>query len=326
MSAEVNVILEGDAAGLDAAAESLLCLGRDIAARNGGELVAHSPTPVDAELASAAGSLGVAKIVAANEDIDVNAFVAAFCAELGQAPGLILAPATTFGKDVAARVAARCELPLICNASAVEWRGEDLCVTRPVYNRKASQRTVLESGQAVVTVVEDSYRVTAVGSPSPAATVEFSTTPLITGAAGIEVLSRFPTPPEDLALDEVDVIVAGGMGLGGPEGFAALQELAALLGGRVGASRMVTDRGWISTDALVGQTGTTVAPKLYIACGISGAPQHLIGMRDAATIIVINTDPQAAISTVADLVLAADIKALLPAITARLKKPAAVAA
>jgi electron transfer flavoprotein alpha subunit len=124
-------------------------------------------------------------------------------------------------------------------------------------------------------------------------------------------------------LEEARVIVAGGRGLGGPQKFGLIEDLAALLGGEVGASRAAVDSGWIDSSHQVGQTGKTVRPKLYIACGISGAIQHLAGMQSAELIVSINKDPDAPIHRIADFAVAGDLNKVLPALIDEIKAKAA---
>ena len=132
------------------------------------------------------------------------------------------------------------------------------------------------------------------------------------------VLSEVSPTPEVMALTDADILVAGGAGVGGAEGFGLLVELARKLGGTVAASRVAVDRGWMPSARQVGVTGKSVSPRLYMAFGISGAPQHIAGIRSAGKVVAVNCDPRAPIFEVADLAVVADLHELIPALIERL--------
>jgi electron transfer flavoprotein alpha subunit len=135
-----------------------------------------------------------------------------------------------------------------------------------------------------------------------------------------EMLDYIPGDPRQIDLVEADRIIAGGRGLGGQEGFQTLEKLADLLGAAVGGTRVAVDNRWIPFERQIGQTGKTVAPKLYIACGISGASHHILGAKDSEVIVAVNTDQKANIFKNAQLKVAADLHEVLPALIARLEK------
>lgn len=315
----IRVLTETAGAELTPLSTSLLHLAADLATDR--DLAVHAildRVPDDPDhLAAVTGRRGASVVAVPETELDAIDLTAALINDQGQDPGLILAPATPLGTEVAARVGARLGVPVLHAVTSIEWRDGHLTVTCPAFDGKASARRVIDAEPApaaTITVSEGAFSGVETVARPPARIARLHTGEInMSEQPRPRVISRAPTPPEELALDEVDVVIAGGMGLGGPAGFDLLREFAELVGGRVGASRMVTDRGWISTDALVGQTGATVAPSIYVACGISGAPQHLIGMRDSATVIAINTDANAAISQVADVLFVADVNELVPA-------------
>ena len=169
----------------------------------------------------------------------------------------------------------------------------------------------------LVTVTEHRVEATPSGAPG-AATVEDFTPELSDADLITKVVDRVVTA-EGVTLATSPVVVSGGRGVGSPEGFAPLEELADLLGGVVGCSRVVTNNGWRPHSDQVGQTGTVVAPDLYIACGISGAIQHWVGMMASNTILAINTDSEAPMVTKADYAVVGDLQEIVPAIVAEMK-------
>lgn len=230
--------------------------------------------------------------------------------------GAVLVAATATGKDLAPRIAAAIGAPCGMDVTAVSANGGAVRVVRPVYAGKAIQTLDL-AGTPVVAVRPGAYPAVQAGK---AGNVE----PLAATAATPRLTVTGITTPEKAALDvaEARVVVAGGRGLGDPKHFGLLEDLAAAFGGEaaVGASRAVVDAGWVEHGAQVGQTGKTVSPDLYFAIGVSGAIQHLAGMRTARTIVAINRDKDAPIFKVADYGIVGDLFEVVPALTEAIKK------
>jgi electron transfer flavoprotein alpha subunit len=224
----------------------------------------------------------------------------------------VVVAATATGKDLAPRVAAGIGSSCAMDVTSVAMNGALVRVVRPVYAGKALQ-TVDLSGTPVIAVRPGSYPAVAAGKGGSA---ESLTVPTFTRRLEVTGIRA----PEKASLDvaEARVVISGGRGLGDPKHFGLLEDLAAAFGGEaaVGASRAVVDAGWIEHGAQVGQTGKTVAPELYFAIGISGAVQHLAGMRTAKVIVAINRDKDAPIFKVADFGIVGDLFEVVPALTA----------
>jgi electron transfer flavoprotein alpha subunit len=189
-------------------------------------------------------------------------------------------------------------------------------VFRPVSDNRRSERIELTASHLVLTIPPDTV------DPDTDSVVD---PPVLrlggTSRFAPEVVDRQPEDMRNLPLRHADIVVAGGRGVGGPEGFRHIELLADALNGTVAASRVATDLGWIDRDRLVGQTGETVIPRLYVACGISGQSQHLIGMKDSETIVAINQDPSAPIVAMADIAAIGDLAEVIPAAVAELVDP-----
>jgi electron transfer flavoprotein alpha subunit len=235
-------------------------------------------------------------------------------------PFLLLVGSTASGRDLAPRLAARLEAGIVTDCAAVEIDQDQVEVTRPVMTRKALARVAFRGeGPRIAVVLPNVYPPAA---PDAARSVEVLPVSVALDPAALRtrVLEVKAIARETLPLTEADIIVSGGRGLRGPENFTLLQSLAQVLGAAVGSSRPPVDSGWVPHDYEIGQTGKTVNPQLYIACGISGAPQHLAGMSGSRWIVAINKDPQAPIFSIASYGVVGDLFQVLPLLTEELRK------
>jgi electron transfer flavoprotein alpha subunit len=304
----VLVIAEHDSAKLKSATLNTVAA----AAKIGGDihvLVAGSQCGAAAQAAAAVA--GVAKVLVADSEIYRDQLAENLAALIVQAAGSyshVLAPATAFGKNVLPRVAALLDVAQISDITAVE--SADTFV-RPIYAGNA-MATVQSSDKVKVITVRTTGFDAAPATGGSAATESI-------GAAADSGLSKLVgqelTKSARPELTAARVIVSGGRGMGNGENFAILEKLADKLGAAVGASRAAVDAGFVPNDYQVGQTGKIVAPELYIAVGISGAIQHLAGMKDSKVIVAINKDAEAPITQVANYWLVADLFQAVPELT-----------
>jgi electron transfer flavoprotein alpha subunit len=224
----------------------------------------------------------------------------------------VLATGTDRGNEVMAHAAARLDAPMVANV--VEFHGDELVRVR--WGGSLLERCSLIAPIRLLTVAHHAFA----AEPAPVdATVRTLDVDLHPSLGRTLVRSRV-APAAGLTLGTSPVVVGGGRGVGSPEGFAPLEELAALLGGVVGCSRAVTNNGWRNHRDQVGQTGTRIAPDIYIACGISGAIQHWVGAMASKKILAINTDPEANMVTKADYAVIGDLHQVVPAISEEIRR------
>ena len=303
----------------------MLTPGKELAGKQGGSLVAVVIGSGADAAVKAASEYGADKVIVVDgpeyKDFTVDAFAKALTALAEKyGPATILVGATPDGRELAPVVACRLKTGLasdctalgLCDDGSIEW-------TRPAY------------GGSILEVLSIPEKRPQIGSVRPGAFKKGEP-----GEAKAEIISESVSAADDIRtqvldvikemggenvdLEGADIIVSGGRGVGGPEGFEPIRELAEVLGATVGASRAAVDAGWISHAHQVGQTGKIVAPKLYIACGISGAIQHLAGMTSSDVVIAINKDPDAPIFDVADYGIVGNLFEVLPVLTEEIKK------
>jgi len=222
---------------------------------------------------------------------------------------------TSFGNDISPRLAVKLNSGCIVDCVNLSIESGEVIATRPVYAGKAFIKVRLTTDVKVFTIRPNVFKIETSGNENT--TIE--TKEIISPNLKSKVVS-FKKSEGKLDVAEADIIVSGGRGMKGPENFILIESLADALGAAVGASRAVVDAGWRPHREQVGQTGKTVSPSLYVACGISGAIQHLAGMSSSKYIVAINKDKDAPIFSVADYGIAGDIFEILPVLTEEIKK------
>ncbi|HEX6537179.1 MAG TPA: electron transfer flavoprotein subunit alpha/FixB family protein [Gemmatimonadaceae bacterium] len=246
--------------------------------------------------------------------------VAATAAERIRAGGYRLGvfSASARGKDLAPRVAAKLGVSMASDATAIEANGDALIVRHPAYTGKVITTLALSGSPAIVTLRPGAVLAT---ESARAGRVETAAPAMDPAAARVKPKELIQGNTAKMDLGEAPVIVSGGRGLKAPENFKLVEDLAAAFGNAaVGATRAVTDEGWRPHSDQIGQTGRLVSPDLYVACGISGAIQHLAGMRTSKTIVAINKDKDAPIFKIADYGIVGDVLEVLPVLTEAVRK------
>ncbi len=234
-------------------------------------------------------------------------------------PDVILIPASYTGRDIAGRLSARLDIPVITNVVGLTVEGDDVRSQHAVFGGTQVATAHFTAPQPWIFVVRAKTFAAEPGG-SGAAEVKAASVPGDLGNSNAaKVLDHQVEESEGPKLDEAEVVVSGGRGLGSAENYAMVEELAKLLKGAAGASRAIVDAGWVPYSHQVGQTGKTVKPTVYIACGISGATQHMVGMKGAKNIIAINKDQDAPIFSIADLGIVGDVHKVVPKLIEALK-------
>ncbi|WIG61458.1 MAG: Electron transfer flavoprotein, alpha subunit [Ktedonobacterales bacterium] len=315
----------------------------ELAKALGGEPAAVAMGAGARDAAQDLGACGVSKVYASEGAVYgeylAQPYVATLAALIQQhQPKLVLWGGTNFGRDVAARVAARLGLGIEYNVNEVALDGDQIVMSVPAFGGAQTVKMAFQGeGTKLLGARQNAFPTVRTGGSATVEDVAAPTAPAngakITGTFGTEGAQEaghlgkasdghdiWMPAASRAKLEEAQIVVSGGRGLGGPQGFAQIEDLAAALGASVGASRAAVDAGWIPYGHQVGQTGKTVKPTVYIACGISGAVQHKAGMGTSSLVIAINKDKDAPIFGFCDLGIVGDLNVVVPQLTAAVKQ------
>lgn len=322
MANDVWVYIEHKEGAVSPMSFELLGIGKQLAEGFGSNLCAFIIGANVDELAKEAGAYGASKVYAVEGDVFKDfrgeAYAKAAAALLDKyKPELALFRATVMGTDVAAAAAAQLGFGLCTDTIGLAVDGGKAKMTRAAFGGNYSVSVVNEkAAPQIATVRPKAFAMPEKGAGSAEVVKE---SVAVSDADLATKVVEFIKSATSVNLVEADIIVSGGRGLGNEQGFAMLKELADMLGGAVGASRAAVDSEWIPYEHQVGQTGKTVKPKIYIACGISGAIQHLAGMRTSDCIVAINKDPDAPIFKAASFGIIGDYKDIVPKMIEKFK-------
>jgi electron transfer flavoprotein alpha subunit len=299
--------------------------GRRLADALGQELTAVLLGSNIKDKAETLGQYGADKVLVADDprlDPYTTGAYSAVIAQLVQAnePAVLLLGASAQGKDLSARLSAKLGVSMAQDCTAFSIEDGNLVATRPVYAGKAYQKVTYENSWPQMATARPNVMSIREPDPSKNAQVMDATFELDDAALATKVADVVKDESGKVDLTEADKIVSGGRGMKGPENYKILEDLAGLIGASVGASRSAVDAGWRPHADQVGQTGKVVSPNLYVACGISGAIQHLAGMSTSKVIVAINKDPDAPIFQKADYGVVGDLFDLVPALAEEVKK------
>ncbi len=316
MSNDIFVLVEHHAGEVTDPTHELLGKAAELGEASGGRVIGCLLGLNARELAEKLGADAVLFVEhPALESFVPEAYVTALAALIAERdPRLVMIANTTVGMDVAGALSARTGRPLVAYCTELEFEGDATVATSQVYGGKLSAE-VEAGGPAIVSVIAGSFGPADAGLP----TLEEVAAPPELDDLKTKFLARLEPESTDVDITGEEILVSVGRGIGGEENIELAQELADALGATVSASRPVTDAGWLPKTRQVGKSGRKVKPKLYLACGISGAPEHLEGMSGADLIIAINSDEKAPIFDVAHYGTTEDLFDVLPALTEELQ-------
>jgi electron transfer flavoprotein alpha subunit len=321
----ILVFVEHEAGTLRPASQDALAFARGIAAFAGGvvDAVAIGDGGTAADVARSLSGVNTLHALATGDvDYAPAAWAQALAGVVGHTqPKAVMAAATDRGQEILAYLGAKMALPMIANGLDVEF-DDELVVTREqwggaVHEKVRCSAAPLLMSVAPTAVVRDGHAQEA--ASDVAAAVEETASEPSPDDLRVRLARTEPAAGSGIGLPEARLVVSGGRGVGGPAGFAALEDLAGQLGAAIGVSRAVTSAGWRPHGEQVGQTGVRIAPDLYIACGVSGASQHMVGCLGAKRILAINTDAEAPIMARADYAVVGDLHQVVPAIAEEIR-------
>lgn len=316
------VILEHDRGAMAEAGREALTFGRTLAEKMGEEMHAALIGTDSDDLVSEAGDFGAVAVHTVVHDVlsdfGPEAWGDTIVALInGLDPEAVLACGTERGNEVMAQAAARMDVPFVANCAAVT-PGEEWSMTRIQWGGSLLEDATLDADRPLLTCALHTVASSRAASPEDPEIMAFEVE--LDAELSRTVVRDRVVLTAGVTLSTAPVVISGGRGVGSAEGFAALEELAELLGGRVGCSRAVTNNGWRPHSDQVGQTGTRIAPEIYIASGISGAIQHWVGAMGSKHILAVNIDPEANMVKKANWAVIADLHELIPAVTEEVRR------